>query len=213
VRTNPFYDTWLFLIGSTPDHDALGAWKYVFVVLFIILLVASVAIAVRNWRNDPSQRTGAHLATWFIRTLMGCMWFQGVLWKLPLFTENGLYFWTKQEEGRAAFEFHRELVTNLLLPYFNVLNPIVFVAELAFAVSLMLGLGVRIVGLLAALFALQLWLGLYVERPGDIAEWPWNYLFLAALMFFLSQHDAGRSLGLDALIRRRAGWPVTRPAS
>src|SRR5437016_2439611 len=35
VRTNPFYDTWLFLIGSTDDHNALGIFKYVFVALFL----------------------------------------------------------------------------------------------------------------------------------------------------------------------------------
>jgi len=25
MRTNPFYDTWLFLIGQQPDQTALGA--------------------------------------------------------------------------------------------------------------------------------------------------------------------------------------------
>src|SRR3712207_7539806 len=82
--SNPFTDTWLFLIGQTPDHEALGLWKYLFVALFLALLAASIAIAVQNWREDPSQRTGTHLATWVMRVLIGCMWFQGMLWKLPL---------------------------------------------------------------------------------------------------------------------------------
>jgi hypothetical protein len=33
VRTNPFLDTWLFVIGSTEDHEKLGAFAYFFVVL------------------------------------------------------------------------------------------------------------------------------------------------------------------------------------
>jgi hypothetical protein len=34
------------------------------------------------------------------------------------------------------------------------------------------------------------------------AEWPWSYLFLAMAMFFFVLHAAGRSLGLDAWLRR-----------
>ena len=34
------------------------------------------------------------------------------------------------------------------------------------------------------------------------AEWPWSYLFLAIVMFFFVLHAAGRSLGLDAWLRR-----------
>ena len=101
--SNPFTDTWLFLIGQTPDHEALGLWKYLFVALFLALLAASIAIAIKNWREDPSQRTGTHLATWAMRVLIGCMWFQGLLWKLPFSADNGLHYWMEQMAQRAAF--------------------------------------------------------------------------------------------------------------
>ena len=29
MRTNPFFDSWLFLIGATDDHRALGIFQYV----------------------------------------------------------------------------------------------------------------------------------------------------------------------------------------
>ncbi len=32
MRTNPFTDSWLFLIGQTPDHEALGSAKYLLVL-------------------------------------------------------------------------------------------------------------------------------------------------------------------------------------
>jgi uncharacterized membrane protein YphA (DoxX/SURF4 family) len=112
-----------------------------------------------------------------------------------------LKYWTEQMGERAAFAFHRELVTDIYLPYLYIFNPIIFLAELTFAVSLILGLGVRLVGTFAIIFVLHLWLGIY--RPGSPAEWPWSYIFLAIVMFLFVLHAAGRSLGLDAWLRRR----------
>jgi len=196
----PLSDFWDFLIGNTDDHNALGAWKYLLVALFLALIVASITIAVKNWREDPSQRSASHLATWFVRVLIGAMWFQGMLWKLPLPVSGGLKYWLEQMANRAAFDWHRELVTGIYLPYQYLFNPVVFLAEFTFAVSLMLGLGVRLVGSLGGVFALHLWLGIY--RPGEPAEWPWEYIFLAIVMFMFALHPAGRSLGLDAWLRR-----------
>jgi uncharacterized membrane protein YphA (DoxX/SURF4 family) len=198
---NPFTDVWHFLIGTTDDHLQLGGWRYLFVVLFWALLAASIYIAVRNWREDPAQRTGRHLGTWAVRVLIGCMWFEAMLWKMPLPVSGGLRFWTEKQMGtRAAFEFHREFVLNVLVPYLEWFGPLVFLAELTFAVALILGLGVRFAAALGVLFVLHLWLGIYL--PGDPAEWPWSYMFLATLMFLFSLYAAGRSLGLDAYLRR-----------
>jgi uncharacterized membrane protein YphA (DoxX/SURF4 family) len=197
---SPFSDFWDFLIGNTDDHNALGSWKYLFVVLFFALVFTSVVVAWRNWQEDLSQRTGRNLAIWFVRVLVGGMWFQGMLWKLPLPVSGGLKYWLEQMGNRAAFAFHRELVTEFYLPYLHILNPIVFLAELTFAVSLILGFGVRLISSLAIIFVLHLWLGIY--QPGSPAEWPWSYVFLAIVMLMFAIDAAGRSLGLDAWLRR-----------
>lgn len=200
MKTDPFTDSWLFITGQQGDQTALGAWRWLFVALFIALIVASVVIAIRAWSERPEQRTGNHAAMWLVRTLVGAMWFQGMLWKLPMFsTENGLYYWTKEMVANSAFPIHGEIVRDVLLPAFNLLNPLVFLAELAFAVSLMLGLGVRLTGAIGVLFVLNLWIGLY-RHP---QEWPWIYIFLAGLMGLFSVQAAGRSLGLDGWLRRR----------
>ncbi|MDI1261840.1 MAG: DoxX family protein [bacterium] len=197
---NPFSDVWEFLTGSTSDYLTLGGWRYLVLVFFWALLIASIAIAIRNWREDPAQRTGRHLGIWFARILIGCMWFEGMLWKLPLPLSGGLQYWTGQEATRAAFEFHQAFVKSFLIPHLTLFGPFVFLAELTFATSMLLGVAVRATSVLAIAFVLQLWLGIY--RPGDPAEWPWSYFFLALLMFLFCVHAAGRSLGLDAWLRR-----------
>jgi uncharacterized membrane protein YphA (DoxX/SURF4 family) len=199
MPNNPLTDVWHFLTASAGDYLRLGNWRYLILALFWALLLASIAVALQNWRDDPAQRTGRHLGTWLVRVLIGCMWFQGMLWKLPLPVSDGLQYWTEQEAKNAAFEFHRAFMKDIVLPHMSVFGPIVFLAELTFAASMILGLAVRFVGVLAIAYVLQLWLGLY----GDSAEWPWTYMFLAMLMFLFVLDGAGRSLGLDAWLRRK----------
>lgn len=200
MKTDPVSDAWAFLIGATSDQKALGVWRWVFVALFLVLLVGSAAIARASWHRDPAQRSWRHLCTWLFRLLLGIMWFQGSLWKLPLPVSGGLQYWTEQMVGNAAYPFVADLVREVALPNMAVVDPLVFLLELGLAVSFMLGLAVRPAATIGALYALGLWLGLY-RHP---AEWPWEYIFLAIAQAQFALHAAGRSLGLD-------GW--RRPQS
>ena len=197
---NPVTDIWQFLTATTSDYINLGNWRYLILLLFWTLLIASLVMAYRNLKEDPSQRSCQHISMWIVRVLIGCMWFEGMLWKLPLPVSDGLQYWTEQEATRAAFELHRSLVKEFLLPHLSLFGPFVFLAELTFAASMILGLAVRAISVLAIFFVLQLWLGIYL--PADPAEWSWSYVFLAMLMFLFSLNAAGRSLGADAWLRR-----------
>jgi len=199
MPTNPFTDIWHFLTATTGDYLRLGGWRYLILVFFWVLFLAGLAIALQNWREDSEQRSGRHLGILLVRVLIGCLWFQGMLWKLPLPVSDGLQYWTEQESTSAAFEFHRTFMKDVVLPHMTIFGPIVFLAELVFAGSMMLGLAVRFVGVLAIAYTLQLWLGLY----GNPSEWPWTYMCLALLTFMLVLDAAGRSLGLDAWLRRK----------
>lgn len=198
MPTNPVTDVRHFLTATTSDYVHQGNWRYLILALFWALLLVSIAMAIRNWREDPTQRTARHLGIWLVRVLIGCMWFQGMLWKLPLPVSDGLQYWTEQESTSAAFEFHRTFLKDVVLPHMTIFGPIVFLAELVFAASMLLGLAVRFVSVLAFIYVLQLWLGLY----GNSSEWPWTYMFLALLMFLFALEGAGRSLGFDAWLRR-----------
>jgi uncharacterized membrane protein YphA (DoxX/SURF4 family) len=202
MRTNPFYDAFLFLIGQTPDHEGSGV-RYLLVALFYLLAISGLVIAKRNWDADPGQRTREHLATWFMRTFMGYMWFQGSLWKLPLPISGGFKYWTEEITHYAAFGLHRSLVTNVYLPLLGLINPVVFLTELALGASFMLGFFVRPMAAVGILFVVHLWLGLY-QHPH---EWPWQYVFLMFTQGFFVVYNAGRSLGLDATLARQPFGP------
>lgn len=201
MRTNPFQDTWQFFIGQQPDELAVGAWRFVLLAVFFGLLGTGVVIAIRAWREHPQQRTAYHLSLWLFRTMIGCMWFQGSFWKLPPFDPgNGFHYWLQQMVKHGAFDWYQALVRDVLLPAFPLLDPLVWLLEVSFAASLILGVFVRLSGAVGFLFAANLWIGLY-RADG---EWPWNYVFLAFLMATFSMTAAGRSLGLDAFLHRRA---------
>ena len=106
----------------------------------------------------------------------------------------------EQMATRAAFDIHRDLVREVLLPHLSIFGPFVFLAELAFATSMLLGFGVRLAGVAAMLFVANLWLGIY--RPGDPAEWPWSYVFLMMLMFLFVLYVGWLKPWFDAILRR-----------
>ena len=142
--------------------------------------------------------------------LIGVMWWQATLWKLPPsytdepgqpFGKTGLAFWMIRLGKTAALQIQADFVNNIVLPHFYLFAPVVYGLEVLTAVSLILGLFVRFWGVIGALQALNLWLGLY----NDYYNWPWTYFFLVLLMLIFAVHRFGRSLGFDAVIAARAG--------
>lgn len=200
MRSDPITDTLSFLLASQGDQVALGPWRWVVMLLFAALVLGGLFVAAFEWAADPAQRTGRDLGLFAARIVVGLMWLQNLFWKLPVSTSNGLHYWTEQETKDAAFAIHGQLLEALALPYpnFLLLNVAVLAIEFGFAASLILGLGVRVMGTLGILFVGQLWLGLY-RNP---QEWPWSYVFLMLLMGLFALLGAGRSLGLDATLRR-----------
>ena len=196
---NPFSDVAVFL--TTPSWTTYVFW---------LLLLASVVIAAAAWTRIPEQRAGRHLAAWIFRFLIGAMWWQQSLWKLPPyytdhpeapFGDTGLAYWMRLMGQHAAIPVQADFVNNVVLPHFYWFAPVVYGLEVLTGVSLMLGVFVRLFGIIGALQILNLWLGLY-GAPG---EWPWTYFFLLALMLIFALHRYGRSLGLDAIMMARLG--------
>jgi len=197
MMPNPFSDTWNFLIGNTGDYNILGPAKYVSVAFFLALLAGSVAVAAVNWSRDPPQRTGKHISIWLIRAVTAGLWYQGSIWKLPLPVSDAFTHWTGELAKWTVLPFHAQLVEHVLLPGIGILQPLVYLFEVFLAVSLLLGVAVRFAGVMAMLFTAHLWLGLY----NDPTEWAWTYGAIIAAHGMFAATEAGRSLGLDNLLR------------
>jgi len=194
MNPNPFSDVFAFL------KDPM--WT---TAVFWVLMLASIGIAAYAWRRVPGQRSGANLCDWLFRLVIGCMWWQQTLWKLPPyytdhpeqpFGETGLAYWMGLMGKHAAIPLQADFVNQIVLPHFYLFAPVVYAAEVLTAVSLILGLFVRAWGLIGAAQILNLWLGLY-SAPG---EWPWTYFFLFLLQLTFAVHCYGRSLGIDAIL-------------
>ena len=80
----------------------------------------------------------------------------------------------------------------------DLLNVIAFLSELGMAAAFILGFGVRAFALLGMVFAAQLYFGLYTHP----SEWPWEFIFIIVICWLFLINAAGRSLGLDAILRR-----------
>lgn len=200
MKTDPLSDAWDFLVGAQPDQRALEELQYPFAGLFALLLLGSCLVALIVWRQRQSQYPASvgpgPFFAWLFRLLIGIMWFQGSLWKMPFPVAPGFQYWTEQMAQNAAWPWFGTIVTDYMLPHMAIVDPLVFIIEMGLAVSLMLGLFVRPVAALGAIYVLGLWIGLY-RHP---AEWPWEYIFLSAVQGMIAIVGGGYSFGFDALL-------------
>jgi uncharacterized membrane protein YphA (DoxX/SURF4 family) len=192
MRENPLGNALAFLVATD---------KLWFTVVFWLLLLASAATAAQAWRTDPAQRSVQHIGYGLLRVIIGIMWWQQSLWKIPPHYDWGLIHWMEEMVQHASTQLQSVLVRDLVLPNIAVFGPLVYAIEVAIAVSLILGVATRLGAALGALMAINLWLGLY-NAPG---EWPWTYMFLVVLQLIFLINPPGRSLGVDALAWRREG--------
>ncbi len=187
MRTNPFSDGLFFL---TENYWATPA--------FWAILIVSLAIAAAAFTTLPEQRTVRHLVRYIVRGVVGLMWWQQSLWKVPPDFE-GLRHWTEEMVKNAAFSIQSRLIESVVLPNFVPFGYLIYASEVAIGVSLIVGLFVRASATAGALLIFNIYLGLYRST----SEWPWTYASLVLLMVLFAVERYGRSLGADALLAAR----------
>jgi uncharacterized membrane protein YphA (DoxX/SURF4 family) len=145
----------------------------------------------------PKSGEAGAPASWVLgaaRIVVGYMWYQQTLWKLPP-SWGGLRFWVDQS-GHYATAWYRAFVNGVVLPHFDFFAAQVWLGETVIAASLVLGLFGRLGGILCFLMGINLYLA-NSRIPG---EWFWSYVFIALLGAIFAATRAGRYLGVDRLL-------------
>lgn len=143
-----------------------------------------------------------------VRITVGIMWLANAGWKNPPdfgeATGRGLYRYTAEAIDHPVFGPYSWVVENLVLPNFTIFGWVVLVSEAAVAAFLLLGLATRMWALIGLVQSVAI--GLSVALAPN--EWPWSYVLMVAVHAALYATAAGRTWGLDALVRpalRRSG--------
>ena len=103
--------------------------KFWFTVVFWLLILGSAAVAFLAWRVDPAQRTVRHVGIGLLRFIVGCMWWQQSLWKIPPHYDWGLIHWMEEMVAHASTELQSVLVRDLVLPNIAVFGPLVYLSR------------------------------------------------------------------------------------
>ncbi len=197
MRDNPIHSFYQVMTGQIHDQLALGSFRWVMVALAWAMFCGGLGVAAYVWAKAPEQRTARNLMVFATRFLSAGMWYLGSLWKMPWPVAHGFKDWLTNCVTFSSFSLHADIMQVFLSNIALVQAPICLL-ELFFAASLACGFAVRFTGIVAALFIFNLLVGLY----NDPTEWVWTYVGIMCAHGMFAADNAGRSLGLDYLLRR-----------
>ena len=138
-----------------------------------------------------------------LRCGVALMWIQNVAWKVPpdfgRAQGNGLYFWASQAIAHPVLPPYSAFVEAVVLPNIEVFGWFTLLVEGGLGAFLLIGLATRfwaVVGIgqtvaitLSVLFAPH--------------EWQWSYYLMALAHLAIFATAAGRSYGVDEVLRQR----------
>lgn len=136
-----------------------------------------------------------------LRILLGVLWLANLSWKLPpdfgKHDPEGLLYNFERAEQYAVVGPLRDFTREVVIPHFTLFGWLVFLAELAAGLLLLLGLWTRVGALMGLIQSITIAL-LVVRAPN---EWVWTYVMFVAIGLVVLLTPSGSKLSLDA--RRR----------
>lgn len=120
-----------------------------------------------------------------IRVVLGLFWLSQVSWKAPPTfgcPDQGFCLWVNLEIQHPLIPLYAEMLEILVKPYVILVGWVTFVVETLIGVSLVFGILTRLGGLVGALWAMNLLIGLSAV-PGE-TSWTYVWLMLLNLLFF-----------------------------
>ncbi|MDR3576848.1 MAG: hypothetical protein P4L50_23530 [Anaerolineaceae bacterium] len=148
------------------------------------------------------------------RLVIGLLWVTQLAWKMPpsfgcpanfavstsySARTSGLCDWVGLMANYSILPFHAAFVKNIIIPNIAWMGWLIWLMEFSIAVSLILGLFSRLGAAVGIIQSINLFIGL-IAVPN---EWYWSYGMLITLHVIFFCIPPGRTLGIDAYLRRR----------
>ncbi len=139
-----------------------------------------------------------------LRVLMGVIFL--AVWSYNLqkgyYSPHGWAQFVGHYARTTTFGPYRSFLDSVMIPNAAIAARAQFALELTVGSLLVLGLFTPLVGLLGAVFQLNL-----LVATSGTTDWPGTYIIMAALLLAIALTQSGRTLGLDALFARRRPRP------
>lgn len=148
---------------------------------------------------SPPRFAGASLAA--LRITIAVLWIQNAGWKVPpdfgREGERGLYFWALQSVEYPVFAPYSWFVEQFFLPNLALVGWGVLLTEVALGAFLLIGLATRFWAAVGIIQTVAIALSV-LNAPH---EWHWGYIMMFACHVVLLATAAGRTFGMDGLLR------------
>ena len=199
MRDNPIHTFFQVLGGNIPDQLNLGGFRWFEVVFYWVTSDRKPHHRLHELAPgfDPAHRD----ASQHLRHAAGQC--RHVVSRHPMEAAaadiGGLQILVGEHGQIQLIPDAHASIMQVFLDHIALVQPLVYLLETALAVSLMLGIAVRLAGIVGVLFILNLLIGLY----NDPTEWPWTYVGIICAHGMFAVAQAGRSLGIDNLLAKR----------
>lgn len=156
---------------------------------------------LKSW-IDQSPKTSLFWVA-LLRIMLGLLfltqWYDNLV--NGLYTADGLiglfdYFFSTSE---MPLEWYMDFIQQFIIPIAPAFAVFQLVAELLIGLAFLFGFLTPLVSLVAAFFILNTFLLSWG------ADWPWSYLTILTILGVLFFTKAGRVLGIDGWLNKRAG--------
>lgn len=129
----------------------------------------------------------------------------------PEFAHGGFQTYLQDYIANSAVGFYRPVLSGLVLPHAVFFGYVVGIVELAVGISLLIGLWLRPACVLGGLFLLNMLLATWWAPGHGVPVWRYfgnelEHLPLLLLLIVFYAADAGRTWGLDGLVRANRGY-------
>ncbi len=153
--------------------------------------------------DELDHGRGARIGLAFVRIAIGLLWIQSAGWKTPpdfgRDSGTGLFRYTNYAVDYPVFPPFSWLIENVVLPNFTFFGYMTLLAEASLGAFLLVGLATRF------------WAAVGIAQTVAIAlsvlngpnEFPWTYYLMFAAHLVILVTAAGRTAGLDGVLRPR----------